>query len=189
MNFFSYRREAPVPESDLIREETLMVDSRGEVLLITRHAVRCAAGRHLVKSAEPCGACEREWWWSQGFITDVGGWVSGTLKVANEERPVLEQQGWTIQKITAHYTHMLPPADEEDPLLPLADPAEMPLAVRRGFMLPRNPELPAEERQSLKRLGRRDLTAYKRIAPSFDSLAEHLDYLNSPASSAAKPGR
>lgn len=166
-----------------------MVDSRGEVFLLTRHAVRCVAGRHLVTSAEPCAACEREWWWSQGFITDIGGWVSGTLKVANQERAVLVRQGWTVQKITAHYTHMVPPADEEDPLLPLSDPAEMPSEVRRGFMLPQNPELPRPERQSLARLGRKDLMAYKRIAPSFETLADHLAYLSAPASTAKGPRR
>lgn len=164
-----------------------MVDSRGEVFLITRHAVRCAAGRHLVKSAAPCVACEQEWWWSQGFITDIGGWACGSLKVANAESSVLEKYGWTIQKVTVHYTHMVPPADEEEPLLPLADLAEIPFAVRRGFMLPQAPELPAEARQSLARLGRKDLMAYKRIAPSLESLADHLAYLSTPAATATRP--
>lgn len=181
MNFFSWRLETPVPDSSLVREETLMVDSRGEAFLITRHAVRCAQGRHLVTSAAPCAACEREWWWSEGFVTDVDGWVSGTLKVANEERAVLLEQGWTVQKTTAHYTHMLPPADEEEVLLPLADPAEMPPEVRAGFMLPAEPELPPVERRSLTRLTRKDLMAYKRIAPTFKTLDEHVAYLTSPA--------
>lgn len=158
-----------------------MVDSRGEVFWITRHTVRCAVGRHLVTTAAPCAACEREWWWSQGFITEVDGWVSGTLKVANEERTVLLEQGWTVQKITARYTHMVPPADEEEVLLPLADPAEMPPEVRRGFMLPADPELPAVERRSLARLSRKDLMAYKRIAPSLATMADHVAYLTAPA--------
>lgn len=189
MNFLSYRREAPVPESSLIREETLLVDSRGEVCLITRHAVRCAAGRHLVKRPDPCAACEREWWWSQGFITEIGGWVSGTLKVANAERAVLAQQGWTVQKITAQYTHMVPPADAEEILLPLAEPNEIPGEVRRRFTLAQLPELPPEARTSLTRLGRKDLMAYKRLAPSFQSLEEHLSYLSSPEATGPRPRR
>lgn len=181
MNFFSCRLETPLPASDLVREETLMVDSRGEVFLITRMAVRCARGRHLVTSAAPCGACEREWWWSEGFVTDVDGWVHDALKVSNEERSVLLEQGWTVQKVTVHYTHMLPPADEEEVLLPLADPSEMPSEVRRGFMLAREPELPPVERRSITRLNRKDLMTYKRVAPTLSTLAEHLDYLSAQA--------
>lgn len=190
MNFFSYRLETPVPDSSLIREETLMVDSRGEAFLITRHSVRCAGGRHLVTSAEPCAACEREWWWSQGFITEIDGWVHDALKVANEERSVLLEQGWTVQKTTAHYTHMVPPpSDEDELLLPLADPAEMPPEVRGGFTLSEDPDLPPVERRSLTRLTRKDLMAYKRIAPSFQVLEEHLAYLTSPAPSTTKRRR
>lgn len=158
-----------------------MVDSRGEVFLVTRQAVRCARGRHLVTSAAPCAACEREWWWSEGFVTDVDGWVNDALKVANEERSVLLEQGWTVQKTTAHYTHMLPPADEAEVLLPLADPSEMPAEVRRGFMLAREPELAPVERQSITRLNRKDLMAYKRVAAGLATMAEHLDYLKSLA--------
>lgn len=180
MNFFSWRREIPVPDSPLVREETLMVDSRGEALLITRHAVRCARGRHLVTSAEPCAECEREWWWSEGFITETDGWVNDALKVANRERGILQAQGWTVQKTTAHYTHMVPPEGDEI-LLPLADPSELPAEVRAGFALEAEPELPPVERKSVARLSRRDLMAYKRVAPSFATLDAHLCYLRSPA--------
>lgn len=159
-----------------------MVDSRGEVFKITRHLVRCAQGRHLVTSAEPCAACEREWWWEQGFITEVDGWVNDALKVINAERHVLLEQGWTVQKTTAHYTHMRPPeSDDDEVLLPLADPAEIPPEVQRGFMLAAEPELPPVERESLARLSRKELMAYKRLAPSLKSMDEHVAYLSTPA--------
>lgn len=166
-----------------------MVDSRGEVFHITRHAVRCASGRHLVTSVEPCAACEREWWWSEGFVTDIDGWVNDTLKVANAERGILVEQGWTVRKITAHYSHMAPPEDAAEILLPLADPAELPPEVRRGFMRAQVPDLPAVERRSLTRLTRKDLMAYKRVAPTLASWADHVAYLEGVASPRPRRGR
>lgn len=165
-----------------------MVDSRGEVFRITRHAVRCARGRHLVTSAAPCAACEREWWWSEGFITEADGWVNDALKVANEERHVLLAQGWTVQKTTVHYTHMVPPEGDEV-WLPLADPEEMPAEVRKGFMLEVEPELPPVERMSLVRLSRQELMAYKRLAPSLGTMDDHVAYLTAPAPAKTKRGR
>lgn len=181
MNYFAGRFQTPVEGQPWVREDAIFVDSRGEVTHTTRYAVPCPQGEHLLEVAGPCRECERAWWRSQGRILGIDGWVNSALKVPNEERPVLLKQGWTVQKITATYTHMEPPAGDEDVLIPLCEPEDIPRDVRQRLALSEVPALPSSERRVLTRLSRKGLMAYKRLVPSFKRLDEHLEYLSTGA--------
>lgn len=179
MNFLSCCIQSPVPDSALIREDSLFVDSTGVTFKTTRYGVLCAQGVHMVTEAGPCARCEKEWWAKQGRISvkAIEGWVNETLKVANAERQILVQQGWLIDKITAQFTYLLPPAGEGDLFLPTYDPEDIPRDVRRGFTLASTPELPPDERSTVTRMTRKGLMAYKRVASSLTTIEAHLSYL------------
>ncbi|MBO9539840.1 hypothetical protein J7643_04510 [bacterium] len=179
MNFLSCCIQSPLPDSPVMREDSIFVDSRGTVTRATRYGFRCAQGKHMVTATGPCARCEKEWWWEQGRISvaAIEGWVNDTLKIANEERHVLLAQGWLIDKITAHFTHLVPPDGEGDLLIPTYDPEDIPREVRKAFSLSTAPELPANEQGIVTRMTRKGLMAYKRVAPTLRTLDEHLSYL------------
>lgn len=179
MNFLSCCIQSPVTDTPLMREDSIFVDSRGHVFRSTRYGCLCAQGKHLVTAAGTCARCEKEWWLGQGRISvaAIEGWVHETLKVANEERHVLIQQGWLIDKITANFTYLVPPDGEGDLLLPTYDPEDIPREVRKSFSLHAVPDLPANEQYTVTRMTRKGLMAYKRVAPTLSTIDDHLAYL------------
>lgn len=179
MNFLSCCIQSPIADSPVMREDSIFVDSRGTVTRATRYGFLCAQAKHMVTTAGTCARCEKEWWWEQGRISvaAIEGWVNDTLKIANEERHVLIKQGWLIDKITAHFTHLVPPDGEGDLLIPTYDPEDIPREVRRGFSRSAAPELPSNEQTTLTRMTRKGLMDYKRVAPTLATIDAHLSYL------------
>ncbi|HEY9900487.1 MAG TPA: hypothetical protein V6D00_15025 [Pantanalinema sp.] len=179
MNFLSCCIQSPVTGTPLVREDSIFVDSRGVTFKTTRHGFMCAQGAHMVTATGPCARCEKEWWSKQGRISvrAIEGWVHETLKVANEERQILVQQGWLIDKITAQYTYLVPPAGEGDLFLPTYDPEDIPRDVRKSFTIQAGPELPPDEQTTVTRMTRKGLMAYKRVAPTLTTIEAHLSYL------------
>ena len=177
MNFLGCRTLTGVPGTDLHREDSLFVDSRGVVTHVVRYAFPCAQGRHPVTEVGPCPRCEQEWWWSQGFVRQIDGFFAGALKIAHEEAPVLVAQGWQEQRRTATYTYLLPPESEDEIPLPLYDPDDIPAEVRRGLSTTVAHERPAVTQAVITRLSRKGLMAYKREADALTGLEAHLAYL------------
>lgn len=178
MNFLSFEHFTPDAEPGFTRVETLFINSNGHALYKTEWLPSCAQGRHVAREAGICRACEKEWVHGNGQIMRVHGWFNHCLKLTHDDAAVLLEQGWTLGSRTAEYSYLSPPEGDEDILIPLYEAAELPPEAKRSMTLKELPFLRKAESREISRIRRAELNAYKRLAPTLHTLAEHLAYLS-----------